>query len=106
MFDIRKYQKDLEQLCQQYNVQELSVFGSALRDDFDPERSDIDLAVTFKPMEPRATCPKLTLHSIEALEALLGRKVDLLSPKAVRNPYYEREYRKQLKEACLYRIQG
>jgi hypothetical protein len=93
MFDIHKYQKELEQLCQQYNVQELAIFGSALREDFDPERSDIDLAVTFKPMEPRQHAQSY-FALIEALEALFGRKVDLLSPKAIRNPYMKRNLEK------------
>ena len=93
MFDIRAYQNDLERLCQQYNVQELAVFGSALRDDFEPERSDIDFAVTFKPMEPRQHAQNY-FALIESLEALLGRKVDLLSPNAIRNPYMKRNIEK------------
>jgi uncharacterized protein len=93
MFGIQAYQTEIKKLCQQFNVEELSVFGSALREDFDNTQSDIDFIVTFKPMEP-------VLHArayfglAEALETLLGRKVDLLSFKAVRNPYIRAEIEK------------
>ena len=86
MFDIRAYQREIEQLCQQFNVEELALFGSALREDFDPARSDIDFVVTFKPMEP-VIHAKAYFGLVEALESLLGHKVDLLSLRAVRNPY-------------------
>lgn len=36
----------LEAFCERWNVRELALFGSILRDDFGPD-SDIDLLVTF-----------------------------------------------------------
>ena len=38
---------DLEDLCQRHGVARLALFGSALRDDFDPDTSDLDFAVKF-----------------------------------------------------------
>ena len=35
--------------CRDRGIVRLSVFGSVLRDDFDPARSDIDVLVDFKP---------------------------------------------------------
>ncbi|WP_211236509.1 nucleotidyltransferase family protein [Arthrobacter castelli] len=35
--------------CEQYGVERLRVFGSALSDRFDPEHSDIDFLVDFLP---------------------------------------------------------
>lgn len=32
----------------------MHLFGSALRDDFDPGHSDLDLLVEFQPIEPEA----------------------------------------------------
>jgi predicted nucleotidyltransferase len=32
----------------------MHLFGSALRDDFDPARSDLDLLVEFQPIAPGA----------------------------------------------------
>ncbi|WP_425432381.1 nucleotidyltransferase family protein [Granulicella pectinivorans] len=41
----------MSSFCRQYRVRRFAVFGSAIRDDFDPERSDIDFRVEFKPLE-------------------------------------------------------
>jgi uncharacterized protein len=41
-------QEKIIELCKAYGVRELSVFGSALRDDFGPQ-SDVDLLVEFDP---------------------------------------------------------
>ena len=45
-------------LCRQYGVVRLDVFGSALRDDFRPGESDVDLLVEFAPIRrrPISTC--------------------------------------------------
>ena len=62
------------------------MFGSAARaTDFDPARSDADFLVEFAP----GVAPELhTILGTKAdLEALLGRRVDLVEPGAVRNPY-------------------
>ena len=40
--------------CQQHQVRRMHLFGSALRDDFDPSRSDLDLLVEFQPIAPGA----------------------------------------------------
>jgi hypothetical protein len=78
---------ELEALCRRHHVRRLDVFGSAARGDFDTSRSDIDFLVEFDRSNPEA----MTLHTYlglkESLEALLGRPVDLVEPRAVRNPY-------------------
>ena len=63
------------------------MFGSAARgNDFDASRSDADFLVTFAPEAgPRAFANYFDFK--EALEALLGRPVDLVMPGAVENPY-------------------
>jgi predicted nucleotidyltransferase len=33
--------EEIAELCRKHHVRRLSVFGSAARDDFDPQRSDI-----------------------------------------------------------------
>lgn len=76
----------LSELCRRFPVRRLEVFGSATRDDFDPERSDVDLLVEFEPGSPlRALDACFGLK--EALESLFGRPVDLVMPDAVANPY-------------------
>jgi hypothetical protein len=43
---------DLQDLCRRHGVARLALFDSALRDDFDPDTSDLDLAVEFSSMSP------------------------------------------------------
>lgn len=67
--------EDLHALCRQYQVRELSLFGSALREDFRPD-SDLDLLVEF---EPDAPIGFLALARLQReLTQLLGRSVDLV----------------------------
>jgi predicted nucleotidyltransferase len=66
--------------CRRWKVRELAVFGSVLRRDFRPD-SDIDLLVTF---EADATWGLLEQATMEGeLAGLLGRKVDLVSKRAI-----------------------
>ena len=76
----------IAELCSKFHVRRLEVFGSALRQDFDPEGSDIDLLVEF---EPDSSLKALDQYFglKESLEALFGRTVDLVVAGAVRNPY-------------------
>ena len=76
----------LEELCRRYRVRSLFLFGSAARGDFAPGRSDVDLLVEFEPM-PAGGYADAYFGLREALEALFGRDVDLVTLTAVRNPY-------------------
>ena len=42
--------RELADLCREYRVRRLDVFGSAARGDFDEESSDVDLLVEFGDM--------------------------------------------------------
>jgi len=77
----------LAELCRRFGVRRLEVFGSAARgDDFDPAHSDADFLVEFTPNSDFA--PLAQYFDFQAaVEALLGRKVDLVQPTAIRNPY-------------------
>ena len=66
-------------LCQHYRVSEMALFGSVLRDDFDPDKSDIDVLVEF---EPGAQIDLVDISGLRLrLIALFGREVDLASKK-------------------------
>ena len=73
--------QSISTLCQTYGVGKLEVFGSGATGTFDPERSDIDLIVTFADESPG-----LARRFVD-FAALLGRRVDLLIDKPFRNPY-------------------
>ena len=72
--------KAIEAFCFRWKIQELSLFGSVLRPDFN-ENSDIDFLVTFYP-DARPTLFDLVRMQDE-LEALLNRKVDLVSRRGI-----------------------
>src|SRR6185437_14941478 len=69
--------EEIGRLCRRYGVRKLEVFGSILRSDFDPQRSDVDVLVEFEPRVASSFANFLDLK--EALERLLGRPVDLWS---------------------------
>ncbi len=70
----------LVEFCRRWEVSEFSVFGSVLRDDFRPD-SDVDVLVTFAPDAKRGLLALATMKY--ELEALLSRKVDLVSKRAI-----------------------
>ena len=76
----------IAEICRRHGVARLDAFGSALRDDFRPDESDLDLLVEFRPMEPYARVDAY-FGMLEELRALLGLKVDLVMAGAVKNPY-------------------
>jgi predicted nucleotidyltransferase len=78
--------EEIATLCRHYQVRRLAAFGSILRGDFDPQRSDADFLVEFEPV-PVALRIKNYLALREALTALLSRPVDLIEDGAIRNPY-------------------
>jgi len=82
--------REIKALGERHRVGRLSLFGSALRDDFDPENSDLDFVVEFPVMNPEAHAAAY-FGLLEDLEALFGRRVDLVEIGAVRNPYLRRE---------------
>ena len=67
---------DISQLCRRYQVMNLSVFGSALREDFGAD-SDVDLLVQFEP-EARIGLMAYARLQRELSEAI-GRPVDLVA---------------------------
>lgn len=66
-------------------MRRLAVFGSAVTDRFDPERSDLDLLVEFSSDIQHPFRAYFGLK--EELESLFERPVDLVEAGAVTNPY-------------------
>jgi len=76
--DLRTEQ--IAEFCRRWKITELSLFGSALRDDFGPE-SDIDLLVTFEPDAPWSLLD--VVHIQHELSDMIGRPVDLVERAAI-----------------------
>jgi predicted nucleotidyltransferase len=74
--------------CLRWKIRVLSIFGSALRDDFGPD-SDVDVLVTFDLSADWSLFDHMQMQ--EELEAILGRKVDLVNRRAIeRSPNWIR----------------
>mgnify|MGYP001233788185 CR=1 FL=1 len=77
-------QKDLEYIVSKYNIKEISVFGSSIRNDFTIE-SDVDFLIEFTNSE------KISLFDIldiqEYLQTITKRNVDIVEPAGLVNPY-------------------
>jgi predicted nucleotidyltransferase len=74
--------RELDAFCKRYQILELAVFGSALRDDFGPE-SDIDILVTF---DPAARVSLFDLVDIaDELTGIMGRRVDLVTKTGLKS---------------------
>jgi predicted nucleotidyltransferase len=84
--EIALHRQELQALCRRFHVRRLDLFGSAARGGFDPEHSDVDFIVEFD-RGPSQHPFDAYFGLKEGLEALLGRKVDLVELSAVRNPY-------------------
>lgn len=85
---IEQHRAALLNLCRKYDVRRLDLIGSALREDFDPVRSDLDFVVEFNNFKPDNAADRY-LGLIVDLEDLFGRKIDLVSYRAIRNPYFK-----------------
>jgi uncharacterized protein len=76
----------LVQACARFGVARLDVFGSALRDDFRPGESDLDLLVEFRPMHPHDLVDAY-FGLLDELRAVLDVEVDLVMADAVKNRF-------------------
>lgn len=73
--------EEVAAFCQCWGVVKLELFGSVLRDDFDPERSDVDVMVTFAP--GRLPGWEFFADFPDELSAVFGRKVDVQTRRGV-----------------------
>jgi len=76
--------EEIAAACQRYGIERLFVFGSALRDDFRPGESDIDLLVEFGPLEITKRF-HIFLDAREAFRSIFQTDVDLVMQGAVKN---------------------
>ena len=85
---VEEKRKEIAELCKRFHIQRLDVFGSAATGAFDPDSSDIDFLVDLGGYEPSVS--GRFLDFADALEELLGHKVELVTEDSIRNPYFRR----------------
>ena len=86
---IEDRKEELARVCPRFGVLSLGLFGSATREDFHAEASDLDFVVEFAPMTPDEHA-RSYFGLLKEMEHLFQRKVDLVEVSAVRNPYIRR----------------
>ncbi len=84
---IEQKRNAIAELCRRHNVRRLDLFGSAARGDFEQNRSDFDFIVQFT-RTGYAGYADAFLDFAEALERVVGCKVDLLTERMIRNPHF------------------
>ncbi|MGK7894682.1 MAG: nucleotidyltransferase family protein [Xenococcus sp. (in: cyanobacteria)] len=72
---------EIRQFCHKWQIIEFALFGSVLRDDFNPN-SDVDILVSFAPNAKRGLSEMLQMQ--DELEAIFDRKVDLIVKAAIK----------------------
>lgn len=76
--------QEIAAFCRKWGIKRLSFFGSIVRDDFDPERSDVDVLVELRP-DTKARGLAFFGAQIELSEIFHGRKVEMMT--GVREAY-------------------
>ncbi len=75
---IRIDREKIAEFCRARGIRRLSLFGSVLRDDFDSERSDVDVLAEFEPDALKGVGFRYFGYG-EELAKIIGRKVDFCS---------------------------
>ena len=71
--------EQIAEFCRRYHVRRFMLFGSVLREDYGPD-SDVDVLVEFEPDHT----PGLAFFAMQdELSSLLGKKVDLNTPRCL-----------------------
>jgi uncharacterized protein len=84
--------RHLPLLQKKYPIAKMGIFGSVVRDDYNPEKSDIDLLVEFN-----GDIGWEFIDLSDELEKLIGKKVDLISRGGIKPRYWE-----QIKKDIVY----
>ena len=86
MIEISKKIDRINDLCQEHQVEQLYLFGSAVTDSFDEEKSDVDFLVKFKSFELKEYF-KNYISLKQKLKSLFKKEIDLVEEQTLKNPY-------------------
>ena len=81
---IQEQQEAIHRLCLTLSVSELCIFGSALREDFDFRKSDLDFLVEFENPEAPGISERYFALA-DGLEKIFQRPVDLVTRQSIKN---------------------
>ncbi|MFC0876669.1 nucleotidyltransferase family protein [Saccharicrinis sp. FJH2] len=83
---LKENMDNIKALCITHNVSSLFAFGSVCTDKFNDD-SDIDLLISFKPMDYGDYADSY-FELADKFETILKRPVDLITDKSLSNPYF------------------
>jgi len=86
----------IAEFCRGRGIRKLSLFGSVLRKDFDPSRSDVDVLAELLPTS-QPGWEFFGWH--EDLALILGRKVDVHTPDSL-SEYFRGEVLREALTVC------
>lgn len=66
---------DLASICKRFKIARLSLYGSVLRNDFDPARSDVDVLIEFEPDADKSLFALVDIQ--DALTTLFDRQAHI-----------------------------
>jgi hypothetical protein len=75
--------EDVVRICEKYQLSELSIFGSVIRDDFGVY-SDVDILISYENVWNND--PFDDLHIKWELKELLNREIDVIDKDGLKNP--------------------
>jgi uncharacterized protein len=84
------------ELCNKFGVSRLYAFGSVLRENYSPEKSDVDLLIELENM-PALERGENILNFWDEVEKLFNKPVDLLTDQPIKNPFLKQEIDKTKK---------
>ena len=80
LHEIRLEESAMREFCHRWNIRELAIFGSILRDDFRPD-SDVDFLFTLE--DPSTLTFDSWAQMEEDLQRIVGRPVELVTRRSV-----------------------
>jgi predicted nucleotidyltransferase len=75
---------DIIDLVKKYDIKEIAIFGSSIRDDFN-ENSDIDLLIEFNNSENISLFDIIDIQ--DYFRSITKRQIDIVEPAGLKNPY-------------------
>lgn len=82
----------IKDFCLKWKVKEFALFGSIIRPDFNPLKSDVDVLLTFFNGQDLSLFDFIEMK--DELELIFQRKVDLISKETIeksKNPFRKKE---------------
>jgi predicted nucleotidyltransferase len=85
---IESKRDEVAAICRRYGVRRLRLFGSAVRADWNPEKSDLDFLAEFGPPPQGVNLFDQQFGLLVDLERLFGRSVDVVDWNAAKKPIF------------------